>query len=71
MDKNRLQLAIVIYLIFIGSLIAIKPPHIYKEDGSLKQFGCGTQKTLFPLWFLIFLGAFMAYYISHIIIFIV
>ena len=71
MDKNRLQLAIVIYLIFIGSLIIIKPKHIYKEEGSLKQFGCGKQNTLFPLWFMIFLGAFLAYYVSHLIIFLV
>lgn len=71
MDKIRLQLAIILYLLFIGSLIILKPKHIYKNDGSLKLFGCGKQNTLFPLWFMIFLGAFLAYYVSHLIIFLV
>jgi hypothetical protein len=67
--QNRIQLSIILYLIFIGIVIFIKPKHIYTKDGSLKQFGSGTEKTLFPLWFIIFIGAFLAYYIAHIILF--
>ena len=32
MDKIRLQLAIILYLLFIGSLIILKPKHIYKKS---------------------------------------
>ena len=66
---NRIQLSIILYLIFMGIVIVIKPKHIYNTDGSLKQFGSGTKKTLFPLWLIIFIGAFLSYYISHIILF--
>lgn len=67
--QNRIQLSIILYLIFMGIVIVIKPKHIYNTDGSLKQFGSGTKKTLFPLWLIIFIGAFLSYYISHIILF--
>jgi hypothetical protein len=66
---NRIQLSIILYLIFMGIVIVLKPKHIYNTDGSLKQFGTGTEKTLFPLWLIIFIGAFLSYYISHIILF--
>ena len=65
---NRIQLLDVLYLIFMGIVIVLKPKHIYNTDGSLKQFGTGTEKTLFPLWLIIFIGAFLSYYISHIIL---
>ena len=69
--KIRIQIAIVIYLIFIGFIIVSKPKHFYKNDGSgtLKTFGTGPNNTIFPLWFVIFLGAFMSYYLTHVIIF--
>ena len=66
---NRIQLSIILYLIFMGVIIVLKPKHIYNTDGSLKQFGTGSAKTLFPLWLIIFVGAFLSYYISHIILF--
>jgi|SaaInlStandDraft_1057018.scaffolds.fasta_scaffold207596_2 hypothetical protein len=71
MEKNfRIQLAFVIYLILMAIIIILKPSHMYNKDGTLKQFGSGPNKTLFPLWFLIFLGAFVAYYFSHVALFI-
>lgn len=71
MEKNfRIQLAFVIYLILMAIIIILKPSHMYNTDGTLKQFGSGPNKTLFPLWFIIFLGAFLAYYLSHVALFI-
>ena len=71
MEKNfRIQLAFVIYLILIAIIIILKPSHMYNTDGTLKQFGSGANKTLFPLWFIVFLGAFIAYYFSHVALFI-
>jgi sterol desaturase/sphingolipid hydroxylase (fatty acid hydroxylase superfamily) len=71
MEKNfRIQLAFVIYLIFMAIIIVVKPSHMYNSDGSLKQFGSGQNKTLFPFWFIIFLGAFLSYYLSHVALFV-
>lgn len=72
MKKNmRLQLCIILYLLFIGSLMLLKPQYIYKKDGSLKNFGTGRNKTLFPLWFLIFIGAYLSYYLGHIVFYLI
>lgn len=72
MKKNmRIQICIVIYLIFIGILILLKPTYIYKNDGSLKNFGTGKENTIFPLWFLIFIGAYVSYYLGHVIFYII
>ena len=71
MNKNlRIQLAIILYLLFIAALIIIKPKYIYKKDGTMKNFGTGKHNTIFPLWLLIFMGSFFSYYLSNIIIFI-
>ena len=71
MEKNfRIQLAFVIYLIIMSIIIILKPSHMYNSDGTIKEFGSGPNKTLFPLWFIIFLGAFIAYYLSHVALFI-
>ena len=65
--NNRIQLSLIIYLIVITIIIVLKPTHMFNDNGSLKSFGSGKSKTLFPLWLLVFLGAFFSYYISHII----
>ena len=71
MEKNfRIQLAFVIYLVIMAIIIIMKPSHMHNSDGTLKQFGSGQNKTLFPLWFMIFLGAFIAYYLSHVALFV-
>ena len=67
--QNRIQLSIILYLLFMGIVIVLNPKHIYNTHGSLKQFGTGTDKTLFPLWLIIFIGSFFSYYISHITLF--
>ena len=69
MNKNNIQLAIIIYLIFISVLLYIKPQFINNENGELKQFGTGSQHTIIPLWLIILLGAFFSYFIAQIIIF--
>ena len=69
MNKNNVQLAIVLYLIFIGALIYLKPAFLYDETGNLKQFGTGSKKTIFPLWLLILLGSFFSFFIAQIIIY--
>ena len=69
MRNNRIQLSILLYLIFIIIFIYFKPQFIYNNDGTLKHFGTGEDATIIPLWLIILLLAFFSYYIAQIIIF--
>ena len=63
--KNRkLQIAILLYLIIIGMFVFLNPKHLNND----KLFGIGENKTLFPLWLIIFVVAVISYYISILIV---
>ena len=66
----RIQLSLVLYLLFIASIIVSKPAFLFNPDKSLRSFGTKKNDTIFPLWLLVFLGAFLSYYLSHVILFI-
>jgi hypothetical protein len=68
-NSSRLQLSFLIYLIIISIVLYIKPKFIYNNKGKLRPFGCGRNNTIFPLWLIILLTAFLSYYISQIILF--
>ena len=62
--NKKLQLAIILYLVIVGILIFLNPNFFYNSDGKIKVFGIGKNKTMFPLWFVIFVVAVFCYYIS-------
>lgn len=62
--NKKLQLAIILYLVIVGVLIFLNPDFFYNSDGKIKVFGIGKNKTMFPLWFVIFVVAVFCYYIS-------
>tara|TARA_B100000886_G_scaffold113977_1_gene76662 strand:- start:52 stop:270 length:219 start_codon:yes stop_codon:yes gene_type:complete len=62
--NKKLQLAIILYLVIVGVLIFLNPNFFYNNDGKIKVFGIGKNKTMFPLWFVIFVVAVFCYYIS-------
>ncbi len=66
----RIQLSLVLYLLFMASIIVAKPSFLYNPDKSLRRFGTKKNDTIFPLWLIVFLGAFISYYLSHVILFI-
>ena len=68
--SHRIQLSLILYLLFIASIILSKPSFLFNPDKSLRKFGTKKNDTIFPLWLLVFLGAFVSYYLSHIILFI-
>jgi hypothetical protein len=70
MLKIRLHLALIIYLLLIGILIYVNPKIFYNKDRKLKIFGVGTNKTIFPLWMIILLFAFISYYFSSLILYV-
>ena len=65
--NKKLQLAIILYLIVVGILVFLNPNFFYNKDGKIKVFGMGKNKTMFPLWLIVFVIAVFCYYISAII----
>jgi hypothetical protein len=70
--KNITLVAIIIFLIIFGLVQFLKPSFLYKNDGSLREFGVGYKnKTILPMWlFSIILGILtyisVLYYINYI-----
>jgi len=70
--KNNITLvAIFIFVVIFGFVQTMKPSFLYKNDGSVRDFGIGYKnKTIMPVWlFSIFLGILcyvgVLYYISY------
>jgi hypothetical protein len=62
--RNNINLvAIFIYIIFFGIIIYIKPSFLYNKDGSLREFGIGTnKKTVLPIGLITILIAIISYF---------
>ena len=73
MNVKRWILASLVYLIIVLALIAIKPAFLFTKDGSVKQWGIGTEegKSVFGVQFLFPLIALLCYYFITLIMFIV
>jgi hypothetical protein len=64
-NMNQITIAILLFLGLFGTIHWIKPVLIYKPNGTLRTFGIGYRnKTVTPLWFVVFLMAILAYTIS-------
>ena len=60
--KNILLISVFLFLTLYGSIILFKPMLIYKEDGTIREFGVGYRnKTVTPLWFVSILLAILSY----------
>jgi uncharacterized membrane protein YozB (DUF420 family) len=69
--RNNITLsAITLFIIIFATVHIAKPAFLYKEDGSIREFGVGTKnKTFMPVWlFSIILGIlsylFVTYYVA-------
>ena len=63
LKKNTTQCSLILYIILVLPLIYMKPKFLFKNDGSLKEFGTGNDKTVFPFWLLVGLMAMLSYYV--------
>ena len=68
--RNNVILSAIIVFVFIFAIVQmIKPGFLYKQDGSIREFGVGYKnKTIMPIWlFSIILGilsyVFVLYYL--------
>jgi len=72
--NNPILVSIILFITLFVIFQLIKPGFLYKDDGSLRQFGIGYKnKTILPVWLLsIILGIlsylFVRYYLSKPII---
>jgi len=70
---NPLNLSIFIYIIIIITILCYKPAMFYVNNNSnskkLKIFGTGSKsnKTIFPLWFIMLIVAILIYFLSCLI----
>ena len=62
--KNRLQFAIVLFLIIFTFIHIQKPSLLYEDDGSFRQFGVGyRKKTVVPIWLISIVVSLLSYVI--------
>lgn len=60
--KNRLQIAIVLFLIVFTMIHINKPSLLYENDGSFRKFGVGyRKKTVVPIWLISIIVALLSY----------
>jgi len=68
--RNVTSVSILLFIIIFMVVQLAAPAFLYEKDGSLRQFGLGTQKkTVIPIWFLtlllaIFCYLFVLYYLA-------
>ena len=70
--RNNITLtAITLFIIIFAMVHTMRPGFLYKQDGSIREFGVGTKnKTIMPIWlFSIILGIlsylFVTYYLAY------
>ena len=69
MYKNiRIKIALILYTFSTFFILYNNPKQFYNEEGELLPFGVGENKTILPLWLLIFAFAFLSYYLSCLLI---
>ena len=68
MNTNiRLKIAIALYLLLILIVLFYKPQFIFTDEGELKDFGTGENKTIMPLWIIFALMGIVSYYTTIIL----
>ena len=61
--KNKVAVAILLFIVIYGIFYIAKPAFAYNEDGSLKPFGLGySNKTVVPAWLVAIILGILCYY---------
>ena len=71
-EDNTLKITLVIYVVIAFLILYYKPSFLFqdKKKNILKKFGTGNKKTktIFPLWFILFITAILIYIIVKVIL---
>lgn len=61
--RNITLVSIALYLGLFVLIVSFQPAFLYKDDGSLREFGIGFRnKTVIPGWFLSIVLAILSYF---------
>lgn len=61
--RNIVLLSIVLYLGFFIGIVSMRPTFLYKDDGTLRNFGVGYRNTtVIPGWLLAMTLAIVSYF---------
>jgi len=69
--NNPVVVSILLFFVVFGIFMMLKPDFLFKNDGSIREFGVGYKnKTILPIWLLaIILGIlsylFVLYYLAQ------
>jgi hypothetical protein len=62
--KNKVGVAILLFMFVYGIFYTLKPAFAYNDDGTLKPFGLGyTNKTVIPAWIVAIILGILCYYV--------
>jgi hypothetical protein len=62
--NHKVSFAILLFLLFFGTIHLVKPNFVYYRDGGFRPFGIGYQnKTILPIWLVAILLAILSYII--------
>lgn len=60
---NKLNIAIFVFIILFIFIHIMKPSFLYKQDGSLREFGIGYRnKTVVPMWLVVLILSIFSYF---------
>lgn len=65
--KNKVALAIILFIVLFSIVHLLKPSIVYMPDGSFREFGVGYKnKTVFPIWLVAIILAVLSYtFVGH------
>lgn len=63
----RVVYSVLFYVLCILLVIVSKPSLVFQQDGSVKPFGVGNEKTVFPLGVFVVVGAIVSFYLFTLI----
>jgi hypothetical protein len=59
---NKVYFAIFLFIVLFSAIHLARPPLLYMDDGSFRQFGIGyKQKTVVPIWLVAIILAIFSY----------
>ena len=66
-ERIALSYALILYAFTLFVLFTVKPAYAYKEDGDMKDWGIGDNKTMFPIYIVSMIVSVIGLFVLNII----
>jgi hypothetical protein len=66
-ERIALSYALILYAFTLFVLFTLKPSYAYKEDGNMKVWGIGDNKTMFPIYIVAMIISIIGLFVLNII----